>query len=165
MNIILDVLNNLGFNWHVALANFVNFLIVLYILNIFIFKKIKNNISHRDNLIKQGLSDAEQSKKDRDNIEEERLSVIHKAEKDGHALIDVAHSKGEHIVAQAKEKADLEADKIKAEAEKIKAAAKAEAEKEFALKAKEIVVSLTKKALKENMTGGDNNNLIARITQ
>ena len=70
MNIVLDVLNNLGFNWHVALANFVNFLIILYILNVFIFKKIRKQISHRDGIIKQGLTDAEQAKKDRENIEE-----------------------------------------------------------------------------------------------
>ncbi len=163
MNIVLDVLNNLGFNWHVALANFVNFLIILYILNVFIFKKIRKQISHRDGIIKQGLTDAEQAKKDRENIEEERLSVIHKAEKEGHALIDVAHSKGEHIVADAKAKADIEADKIKGEAEKIKAQAKEDAEKEFAKEAPKIVAELTKKALKENMTGQANNELISKI--
>lgn len=163
MQIILDVLNNLGFNWHVALANFVNFLIILYILNVFIFKKIKKNISHRDNIIKQGLDDAEQNKKDRENIEEERLSVLHKAEKDGHTIIDKAHNKGEHIVAEAKVKADIEADKIKTEAEKIKARAKEDALQEFAKEAPKIVAELTKKALKENITGKANNELISKI--
>ncbi len=86
MDFILSVLHSIGFNWHVALANFVNFLIILFILNKFVFKKIIKTIDNRDGIIKRGLEDA--------SLAETNLKK--------------ANELGENIITEAKVKAELD---------------------------------------------------------
>jgi Na+/H+ antiporter NhaD/arsenite permease-like protein len=47
MNELLNILSSVGFNWHVALANFFNFLIILFLLHTFFFKKLATGIRER----------------------------------------------------------------------------------------------------------------------
>lgn len=59
MTEILNILGTVGFNWHVALANFFNFLIILFLLQKFFFGKIRSTIQKRANIIEEGLNNAE----------------------------------------------------------------------------------------------------------
>ena len=162
MNQIIEMLGNLGFNWHLALANFVNFLIILFILNLFVFKKIGQTIDAREKVIKQGLDDAEKARTALIEVDEEKKKIISHAEKEGHEIVSKAHTQAELLAVTIREQAEDEAHKILEEANSKKQLAKSEAEKEFAMIAPKLVADLTAKALRESMTAGSNDNLIAR---
>lgn len=165
MQSILEILGSVGFNWHVALANFVNFLIILFILNRFVFKKIGKVISSREGVIKEGLENAEKAKEELAKADHEKEKIIAHAEKDGHEIIHKANTKAELQAVAIKEKAEEDAHAVLAEAKSIKEKSKEEAEKEFAKVAPKLVAELTAKALRENMTEVANNELITKKTK
>ena len=57
-----EILSKIGFDYRVALANLVNFLIVLWVLQKFAFPKIQIVLAERQAKIRKGLADAEAAK-------------------------------------------------------------------------------------------------------
>ncbi|OGZ70235.1 MAG: hypothetical protein A2904_00740 [Candidatus Staskawiczbacteria bacterium RIFCSPLOWO2_01_FULL_33_9] len=58
---IYEILGKIGFDWQVALASLVNFLIILFVLKKFAFKPIKKLIQERQNKINEGIEKAEEA--------------------------------------------------------------------------------------------------------
>lgn len=151
MQAILDILGSIGFNWHVAIINFINFLILLFILNKFVFKKVLKNIDSRNHLIKKGLDDAEKSQKllgitqskSDEMISEARM----KSEKIMSDTVVSAESVSKEMIAKSeKEIADLKS-KLKSETEN----AKANAEKELYKNAPDLIMSMMSKTFADKM--------------
>lgn len=163
MSEILNILGSLGFNWHVALANFVNFLIILFILNKFFFGSIRKTIKHRGEVIERGLKDAENAKDALSNAEKEKLAILVHARNDADNLVlegeTKAHVRGEEIRADAEResKEKLAALLVKEQSLKEKV------EKAFGERAPELVANLYQKTLLREMTEAENNALILKI--
>ena len=106
----------------------INFLLVLYLLNRFLFRRVLSLIDERQGRIAKGLEDAEAAARDRELARAEREAALDEARKEAAAMIvratKIAEDSRTEIVAAAK-----------AEAEKVAARAAAEitAEKERAL--------------------------------
>jgi F0F1-type ATP synthase membrane subunit b/b' len=56
-----EILGKIGFDWQVALANLVNFLIIVFLLKKFAFKPIAKIIQDRQNKINEGLENAKKA--------------------------------------------------------------------------------------------------------
>lgn len=165
MEQILTILGSVGFNWHVALANFFNFLIILFLLNKFFFKKIGKTISDRHRVIEEGLNKASEGER-----------ILHTAHEEKEKIIKEAHVKESRILEEselkAKEKAksieegaqaDLRAKYVALEKEEAELAQKVE--KEFSEKAPSIVAKLYEKTLLRTMTEEENNALIGNMVK
>lgn len=106
----------------------VNFLLLLYLLNRFLFKRVFALLDERQRRISKGLEDAESAARDRELAQAEREAAVDEARKEAAAMIaratKIAEDSRAEIVAGAK-----------AEAEKVSERARAEivAEKEKAL--------------------------------
>jgi F-type H+-transporting ATPase subunit b len=106
----------------------INFLLILYLLNRFLFRRVLSLIDERQARIAKGLEDAEAAARDRELARAEREAALDEARKEAAAMIaratKIAEDSRTEIVAAAK-----------AEAEKVAARAAAEitAEKERAL--------------------------------
>lgn len=163
MNQILDILGSVGFNWHVALANFINFLIILFILNKFFFRKLGKTISDRQEVIERGLSQASDAEKALMKAEEEKREIIHAAKKESHSIIEEAKVQAEELVVSIKGEANAEiSQKLVVLAEK-EAHVRMKVEKEFADQAPALVAKLYAQTLKKNLSEKDNNELIASM--
>lgn len=163
MDQILNILGSVGFNWHVALANFINFLIILFILNKFFFGKLGKVISERQELIEKGLSQASDAEKALAQAEEKKKEILHEAKKEGHVIVSEAQTQAEALASTIKSDAELEiASKMQALHEK-EAALKSKVEKEFAEQAPILVSKLYAETLRKTLTEKENNTLIASI--
>lgn len=164
MQQILDILASLGFNWHVALANFINFLIILFILNKFFFGKLGKVIQNRQDVIELGISQASDAEKALAHAEEEKKHIINAAHKEGHDIIVESEAKAvvraEGIFKQAEEEAQIRLGKLAEKERKIDA----QVAKEWSEKAPELVAKLYAKTLEKEMNANDNNALIARMS-
>jgi F-type H+-transporting ATPase subunit b len=106
----------------------INFLLLLYLLNRFLFKRVFALLDERQARIKKGLEDAEAAARDREVARAEREAAVAEARKEGQAL-----------VARATKMADDARNEIladaRAEAEKLTSRARDEigAEKERAI--------------------------------
>jgi F-type H+-transporting ATPase subunit b len=163
MSEILNILGSVGFNWHVALANFINFLIILFLLNKFFFGKIGKAIEKRHAIIERGLSQASDAEKHLLHAEEEKKNIVNSAHKDAHDIIVTAEAhaiaRAEGIFKQAEEEAQIRLGRLSDKEKKIEA----KVEKEWSEKAPELVAQLFKKTLLKEMTESENNAMIARM--
>jgi F-type H+-transporting ATPase subunit b len=104
---ILNALQSIGFDWQLAVAHLVNFLIVLALLNYFVFDPVSATLKERRETIDQGLKDAKQAEKDRFAAKETKKR-----------LVTEGRQKKQEIIAEAKDEAEAIAEDVKAEAKK-----------------------------------------------
>lgn len=163
MSEILNILGSVGFNWHVALANFINFLIILFLLNKFFFGKIGKTIETRHEIIERGLTNASDAEKALANAEEEKKQIVKEARNEGHAIVEEAKGSAEALAETIKKEAEKEADAKLADIAKKEANLKESVEKEFALRAPELVAKMYASTLSKELTASENDALISRM--
>lgn len=163
MQQILNILGSVGFNWHVALANFINFLIILFILNKFFFGKLGRLISNRQEVIERGIAQASEAEKALVRAEEEKKEIIHGAKKEGHTILSEAQAEAEALAATIKKDAEEEVSARLAALHEKEAVLKEKVEKDFAEKAPALVAKMYEETLRSNMTMEDNNALVAHM--
>lgn len=163
MSEILNILGSVGFNWHVALANFINFLIILFLLNKFFFGKLGKVISNRQEVIERGIAQASEAEKALANATEERHEIIHGAKKEGHAIISEAEAEAIAVADTIKKEAEKEVEaRLRSLSEKEENL-KTKLEKEFSEKAPVLVARMYEQTLRENMSAENNNALVAAM--
>ncbi len=147
----LEVLGKIGFDWQVALANLVNFIVIFFVLRKFAWGPIQKVISERQSKIDQGLEDAERAKGELLMAEEIKSKKIDEAKAEANRAIGDAQNKADGIMASAKEESLAMRESILKEAENDAAIKKnsvyGEVEKEFG----NLVLAGMEKVLKENM--------------
>lgn len=102
----MDILGKIGFDWQVALANLVNFLIIFWVLKRFVFKPVARVLEERKKKIAEGL--------EKSALAETALLEAN-AEKD--RIVGDARQEANAIVGGAEKDASLIREKRKAEAE------------------------------------------------
>ena len=164
MNEILNILGSVGFNWHVALANFVNFLIILFLLNKFFFGKIGKTLRERRSAIEHGLSQAREAEIKLANAEEKKHTIIKSAHKEKDVIVANAEALAKDVALSIEKEAQSTIDARLESIAKKEATLKETVEKAFGEKAPSLVAALYAKTLARELTEGDNNALIARMT-
>ena len=164
MDFILSILQSIGFNWHIALANFINFLIILFILNKFVFKKVFSGIESRQNLIKQGLENAIEAEKHLQKALAESQDIISNSKKEGEKVFKSIVDKGELEAKSITDKASIDGDNLRTDLNSRISSAQADVENNFSKIAPELVASLLKKAL-GNIDEATHNKLIASLAK
>lgn len=120
----MEILNKIGFEWHVALANLVNFLIIFFVLKKFAFGPISKMIRERREKIEKGILDAQVAEKNLSVANMQKEDIIREAKDNAKNVIAQSQADGKDIVKVAKDKAILEKEEIlkqaKLDAEKEK---------------------------------------------
>ncbi len=102
----LSILAKIGFDWQVALANLVNFIIILFILRKFAFGPIKETISNRQKTIEKGLENARLAETDRIMAEELKNTTLREARVKADEIVREANKKAENLLSKVKEDAE-----------------------------------------------------------
>ena len=105
-----------------------NFIVFAAILWTFAFKPVSKMLSDRKDRIEQGLKDAEQARRDRENAESERVATLGEARREANEILARAQK-----VAQETRDADIAATREELERLRVRAAADIEAEKTRAI--------------------------------
>jgi F-type H+-transporting ATPase subunit b len=163
MSEILNILGSVGFNWHVALANFFNFLIILFLLNKFFFKKIGQTIDTRHSIIERGLNQAKDAEKALAEAGEEKNAILKEARKERDTIVANGESLARDLALKIEHDAQASIDARTAKLASQEAHLTAEVEKAFAVKAPHLVAQLYAKTLMRELTEEDNNKLIASM--
>jgi len=95
--------------WKLAFQ-IVNFLLLLYLLNRFLFKRVLRLLDERQTRISQGLEDAETAARDRELARAEREAALAEARREAEAMVQraakTAEATGAEILAEAKASAE-----------------------------------------------------------
>lgn len=163
MEKLLEILGNVGFDWKVALANFVNFLIILFILNKFFFKSIGKTLDERKKKIVEGLTLREEAERDRQNAFAEKATILDGARKEEAKLLHEANQKAETLKSSLVAKAEKEATIIIEKAEGEFGRLKKDLHSEWQEKSPRLVAELAKKILGEKMAQDINEDYIKSL--
>ena len=102
----------------------VNFLVFFAIVWTFAFKPVSGMLADRKSRIEQGLIDAEQARRDRENGEAERVATLGEARRDANDILARAQK-----VAQETRDADIAATRDELDRMRVRATVEIEAEK------------------------------------
>jgi F-type H+-transporting ATPase subunit b len=160
---VLEILGNVGFDWKVAIANFVNFLIILFILNKFVFKSMSRTLAARRAKIEEGLAMREQAAQDLQNAFAEKAKIVAGARDEESKMLADAHSKAVTLRTEMLAKSEQEAKVIVEKAEGELGRMKRDLHTEWSDKAPRLVVALTEKILTQKFTQGVNEEYVKNL--
>lgn len=125
-----ELIRNFGVDWRLLAAQAANFLILLVLLKIFLYKPILETLRARKREIEKGLEFSQEAEEKLARVKEEReeklreaerhaLGIVGKAEglakERGQDIIDQASAKAEDLVLRAKEVIEEERTKMREE--------------------------------------------------
>ncbi|HYH91536.1 MAG TPA: F0F1 ATP synthase subunit B [Candidatus Saccharimonadales bacterium] len=111
-----------------VLVSAINFLILLAIVWTFAFKPLVKTLDDRKAAIEQGLKDAEQARRDRENAESERVAALTEARREANEIMARAQK-----VSQETRDADIAATRQELDRMRERATAEIEGEKQRAI--------------------------------
>lgn len=109
----------------IAAANFVVFLVLIWK---FAFTPVSRMLEDRKSRIEQGLKDADQARKDRENAEAERLATLQEARREANEIL----ARSQKVAEESRER-DLAATREELERIRARASAELESEKQRAI--------------------------------
>jgi len=108
----MDLLQQLGIDWRLLIGQIVNFIILLLILNYFLYQPILKILKEREEDVKKSIADSRK-------IEEEMLAM----QKEKAKTLQDANIEAQNIIKDARTQAETQKDEIvqvaRSEAEKI----------------------------------------------
>jgi F-type H+-transporting ATPase subunit b len=111
-----------------VIVSAINFIVFFVLIWTFAFKPVSRMLADRRDRIEQGLKDAEQARRDRENAEAERVATLAEARKEANEILTRAQK-----VAQETRDADIAATREELERMRQRATGEIEAEKQRAI--------------------------------
>ena len=111
-----------------VIVSALNFIVFFVLVWTFAFKPVSSMLTDRRDRIEQGLKDAEQARRDRENAEAERVATLAEARKESNEILARAQK-----VAQETREADIAATREELERMRERAVGEIEAEKQRAM--------------------------------
>ncbi len=124
----MELFSNLGINGKLLLAQTINFLLVVFVLNKFVFRKLFKFLAERKRKIEKGIELTQKAEQEIVRINEARKREIEKAKQQGEVLLSEAKT-----LAQSKTREMLIGAKTQEEKILLKATAEAAKQKQDAV--------------------------------
>lgn len=111
-------MENLGVDWKLILAQIVNFGLLLFLLNKFLYRPILRILAERRKRIEEGLTNAQKIQRELEKLEERKTREFQRAQEEGQRILAKAKEISEEILGKARIQAGRESLEIFAKAKK-----------------------------------------------
>jgi len=162
MNIV-EILSKIGFDWRMALANLVNFLIIFWILKKYAFKPIQNKLKERADKINAGLEDTEKAKTELTMAKQKVDQMLKVAREEAQSIVAKAHEQSEAMLEKNKQETEVKAKQIVNEARDLITKEKKQMEADLITKTVDIALQVSEKILHEKLDETKDKELIEKI--
>jgi F-type H+-transporting ATPase subunit b len=152
-----------GVDWFKLIAQILNFLVVLYLLNRFGFKPLLSLMDERAARIKKGLEDAEAAERDRALAQSEREAAVAEARKEAQAMIARANKIAEDTRTEILGEARTEAGKLVERAREEITAEKEKALAELRGQVADLALDAAGKLVKSQMSSQTQRRLVEEV--
>ncbi|HBB02733.1 MAG: F0F1 ATP synthase subunit B [Candidatus Gracilibacteria bacterium] len=156
----MELIEKLGIDWKLVIAQIINFGIVLFLLYKFAFKPVLSALDKRKNMIEKGVNDAKKSEEllaEIENMKERALNSV--KEKTAEMMAEAAKeasSMKQEMLAEAHNEAKKAIDKAKTEMEAQKQSMLKEAKSDIG----RMIVAATTKILEREFSESDQKRLM-----
>lgn len=161
----MEIFANFGLNPLLLVAQIVNFLILVYLLKRFFFKKILDFLKAREEKIKAGITAAQKGEELLVKAKVSQKEVLSKARSEANLILENTQKRGEEMAQKLRETGHKEADRI---IEEAKAKALEESEKiqqELTKQTVNIANSILEKTLRDVLTPEIHKKIISNMTK
>ena len=162
MNIV-EILGKIGFDWRMALANLVNFLIIFWLLKRFAWKPIQKMLADRQQKIDQGLEDAKKTAAELTMAEENYKNKINQAKKEANLIIAKASDQGQALINTAAAEASAKAKKILTDSQVLIQQEKKKMMAELRQDTVALSLAIAEKIIREKLDQSKDQNLIKTL--
>ena len=156
------LLEKLGIELHILIAQIINFLVLLFILRRFLYRPLIKFLDKRKGIIEKGLNDAQKAKEELSKIQTVKEEKIIEGEKEADKIIEkskkTAEQKSGLILKEAQEKSEGIIKEAKQMAEEEKKEAKQKLKEEI----RDLVFLASSKILEKNIDPKENEKIINR---
>ncbi|MFC1644732.1 F0F1 ATP synthase subunit B [Patescibacteria group bacterium] len=159
----MELINALGLNWKILIAQLINFAVLLFVLYKFAYNPILKMLDDRKDKIEKGIKDAESATDKLVEIERKEKKVLIDARKEAQKIIstaeDMAKRNKEDIMEEAKNQSQGILDKTKKIIEQEKSQMMSEVKKEVI----ELVYAATQKITEEKINEESDKKIIESV--
>ena len=158
----MELIESLGINGKLLLAQIINFLILLIVLYKFAYGPVLKMLNERTRRIEKGMKDAEASTKKLEEIAAKEKGILDEARHQAQDMVkraeDAAVARGEEIVLAAKDQTEKMTEAAMKQIEQEKTKILAEAKTEVA----RLVMAATEKIIDEKLDEDKDRELIEK---
>ena len=158
-----DLLNALGIQWPLLLSQAINFLILLFILQRFVYKPVLSIVDKRRDALKESARKMDEVNRLHEQADRERSALLSKADTEAGELLEKAKQQAEHVRVEIETAAHAHAEQIAAKTMKQLQAEREHVLAEVQEKLAEIIVHSTEKILRREFSPADQDALMAEI--
>ena len=148
----MDLISKLGIDWRLLIAQLINFIVLLLVLNHFLYQPILNILRDREDKVKKSLEDTKKIEEELLKIAKEREESLKNARLEAkdiiHTATSAASAQKEEILTVAKQ----EAESILAKAQKQNLATAQKIRTDIMSDLSDIVISITEQILAKKIT-------------
>lgn len=160
-----EVLANIGFDWQVALANFINFMIIFFIMKKYVFGPVSEVIEKRQETIQSGIDNAKNSETELLVAKQKADEELKEARNEANQIVAKAKENGDDLLARAQADADSKVEIEMAQAHKNIVKQKEHMEREVLDKTAGLVIQAVEKILDEDVDAAKNESLSKRALE
>lgn len=161
----MEIVKNFGLDPILLLAQIVNFLILVYLLNRFFLKKVLTFLKEREEKIRAGIESAQKGEELLVKAKESQKEILYKARKEATIFLQNAQKRTEEIVQNIKENGQKEADKIIEEARKTAVEESVRIQKELRKQTIRLAISILEKTLPGALDNEAHKKIIGNMTK
>src|SRR5579871_6187035 len=107
-----SVFSSLGINVAAVVWHAINFLILLWILQRFLYKPVLKMLDDRSTRIRESLAQAEAARAETSRLQDESRGILDEARRQGQTVLANANQNAERIMAEARQLAQAEGDRL-----------------------------------------------------
>ena len=146
-----------------VIVSALNFIVFFALIWTFAFKPVSRMLDERRERIEQGLKDAEQARRDRENAEAERVATLGEARKEANDIL----ARGQRLAQETRD-ADIAATREELERMRQRAASEIDAEKQRAIaelrgEVADLALAAASRVVGESMTDERPRRLVAEF--
>jgi F-type H+-transporting ATPase subunit b len=108
----MDILNSLGVNFTAVIWHAVNFLVLLFVLQRFLFKPVMSMLDQRAARIRESMENAEAVRAETARLEAESKDILDRARQESQQLLAQANRNAERILTEARQAAQQEGERL-----------------------------------------------------
>ena len=165
MDILTNILNLFGLESKLFIAQIINFVILLIILKVFLYKPIAKMLEDRKAKIKQGLDDAENAKKVLIDADNQKILILKEAKVDADKILENTKVSSENYKQKSTEDAKKQAAEIVDNAKKQAQDEFIKASKQVGAMSVDLSKKIVAKILSEIFTEEDKDAVLSKAVE
>ena len=163
MELIINSLSAIGFNWHIAIVNFINFCIILFILKYFFWNKISTLLESRRSKIEEGIRNAEKSETMLTEAEKEKEDMMNEAMAEASVMYKKTMDNAKEVALKMEEEMKNKQETMEEEMKNKMDKANDMAMDNFSKETPRLFKDFITNKLSKNMNPEDNNTIINNL--